>query len=153
MSKTAFAVGMFCVVLCACGSDGSSGGSGVPASTKLEDVSSSELTSLCESHKSQLDGLADPCLGAGLDENSAAECETAQKACEKDNTNPAGSIDCTTADTKDLVDCTATVGEFESCLKSIETFLNDLTCADFGKQLKPPACFDTLSTKCPSLNS
>ena len=120
-------------------------------SKKLQDVTESELKSLCESHADQLNGLADPCLGEGLQESTQAECDAAVKMCEKDVAGQTDSIDCASADTKDVANCAVTVGEFEDCLQDIGTFIHGLTCAQVGKTLTAPACFDSLTKKCPSL--
>lgn len=139
--------------LLGCGSSGDAGSNtgGVPASTALKDVTKDDLIALCKANEAKLESL-NSCTTVGLNEATQAECQTAVSECEKAGaTQGYSNVDCEGADTSGLTNCTVTVGEFADCLTELQTYLGSLTCKDAGKTITPPACFNSVSSRCSGL--
>jgi hypothetical protein len=137
--------------LFSCGSDKSDTVGGVPRDSALKDVSQSDLKALCKANESKLESFGS-CVVMGLEKETQSECETVASTCEKDPESEMSSdIDCDSASTDGLTDCTVSVGEFSDCLDELERYLTALTCKDAGKTIKPPTCFQTISDKCAAL--
>jgi hypothetical protein len=156
MSKLGLACLFAFGCLAGCGGDDSNDGSGGGAASdhrQLKDLSQSELVALCKQEEPRLESLADPCAGVGVEQADKASCQAEHDACLKSpmQSGSADSIDCDGANIADLTDCTATVSDFDACFSEVATFAKSLTCDNAGKELKPPACFEQLQTKCPKL--
>ena len=143
-----------------CGGDDSSNGSGVSKSKKINEVTNEEAKQLCQSYSSDFADIAkSSCTFEGLMVSSTKDaCEQIKSACiaqinqGSDAGADASGVECDGTDMTDMANCTTTVGDFESCMNSLVSFMKGLSCSSAGGS-KPtiPSCFSTLSQKCPSL--
>jgi len=146
-----------------CGDDG--GGSGVSGSKKLEDLSSSEITTLCRGAQAKFNRLSEAFTVVSCTQFAYGEdtCEADAKQC-IDDPSPddtlEGEFTCTNTDNEFKEGCPElTVKEFETCLealtKAIETFADKFTCeaeiTDLEEPTTPKSCTD-LGNRCPTLS-
>lgn len=153
MARALFGIAILSMIALGCGDGGSgSSTSSVSQSKKLSELTATDLKSICSAHEAQLNDLANTCSAVGIGASSKAECQSLVDDCNKGGSMPkTDSIDCAGANTSDLAGCSATVGDFESCLNSLASYFRGLTCADYAKPPTPPACFQSIQAKCPKL--
>jgi hypothetical protein len=137
--------------LCFVGCGGGDSGGGAASDKKVNSATLAELTDLCNSNKAKIEATArDGCTSNGLGKASKDACEAERTKC----LAMPPTIDCTKTNTKDVADCSATFGEFETCLDALAAYAKSLSCDNFDKTPPaPPACANTLADKCPTLTA
>jgi hypothetical protein len=121
------------------------GAGGLSSNTQLGQTTAAQRTALCESHKADLMSSATSyCVTAGIGMASKMLCEQKRDECVAKV-----AIDCNTS-FGDLMSCTVTVGEFETCFPQVVSWAKSLSCDNFDQRLPTlPSCVDMLNTKCP----
>jgi len=165
---------LFLVPMLACGDDG--GGSSTPAApfeSQEEDdqvagsLTPAEQTAFCEEllayterevSQADLKKLGCYFLAIAFTGGDASQCNQAAQGCISDP-ETSGSDDPVECDTSRLTDCTATVGELETCytdtITVVKTLVGSLSCNSSPAQLsalenKPASC-QVVQAKCPKL--
>jgi hypothetical protein len=126
---------------------------GVPASRKLRDLTTKDITALCNAHASDFAQLDDfGCVFKSLTASTKEDCQRLRAQCSSALASSTGGLVCSYADPGARGDCALSVGEVESCFNQLFSYFDALTCDKTGSSPPmPPDCFADLKTRCPSL--